>query len=241
MVSVIEKITGKGEYVLRGRGEDGKWTEITRYDRRVTWAEVSEEFDEDLCEKYDVIMLYNKSKRKPEWVKNCKPSIHRFTSTTQAMASAFNTFINMLSTAITTMIQTQNTMIQMMNQMMTQLQSNKPSLADELAHAYQMIKVAKLLAQEAGGKGGVDELDRIFMLIDRLRGLQLQAQAPQPSTPQPQPQIQQRELPPELKTKLEEIDKELEKTLAQTAEELDQAFAVCREIEEEGVKCEPET
>jgi hypothetical protein len=240
MASVIEKITGRGEYVLKGRGEDGKWVEITRYNHRVSWADVSEEFEEDLCEKYDVIMLYNKAKRKPEWVKNCKPPIHRFTSTTQAMASAFNTFINMLSMAMTNMIQTQNTILQMINQIMAQIQSNRPSLADQLAEAFQMIRVAKLLAQETGGSGkGVDELERIFMLIDRLRGLQLQAQAPQPSTPQPQPQIQQRELPPELKTKLEEIDKELEKTLAQTAEELEEAFAVCREIE--GVKCESET
>jgi hypothetical protein len=233
MSSVIERIAGKGEYVLRGRGEDGKWAEITRYDRRVTWAEVSEEFEEDLCEKYDVIMLYDKKRRKPLWVKNCKPPIHRFTSTTQAMANAFNTFINMLSMAMTTMIQTQNTMLQMMNQMV----SNKPSLADELAQAYQMIKVAKLLAQEAGGsKGGGDELDRIFALIERLRGLQigLQTQAPQPSTPK---QVQP-ELPPELKAKFEEIDKELEETLTQTAEELEEAFAVCREVEGEG--CEPQ-
>jgi hypothetical protein len=232
MASVLEKITGKGEYVLRGRGEDGKWAEITRYDRRVSWAEVSEEFEEDLCEKYDVIMLYNKSKRKPEWVKNCKPPISRLTSTTQAMASAFNTFINMMSMAMTTMIQTQNTMLQMMSQMM----SNRPSLADQLAEAFQMIKVAKLLASEAGGGGGGDELDRIFMLIDRLRGLQLQAPQPSPQ-PQPIPQPQKPQLPPELKAKLEEVDRELEETLAQTAKELDQALAICREVEE-GVECE---
>jgi len=237
MAGVIERITGKGEYVLRGRGEDGKWTEITRYDRRVTWADVSEEFEEDLCEKYDVIMLYNKSKRKPEWVKNCKPPIHRFTSTTQAMASAFNTFINMLSMAMTTMIQTQNTMLQMMNQIMTQMQSNRPSLADQLTEAYQMIKVAKLLASEAGSGGkGVDELDRIFMLIDRLRGLQAQVQ-PQP-TPQPT-QVQKPELPPELKQKLEEIDREVQEAYEEISQNLDEALAVCREVEE-GVECEPE-
>jgi hypothetical protein len=233
-VSVIEKLVGKGEYVLRGRGEDGKWVEITRYDRRVSWAEVSEEFEEDLCEKYDTIMLYNKAKRKPEWVKNCKPPISRFTSTTQAMATAFNTFINMLSMAMTTMMQMQNTILQMMNQMM----SNRPSLADELAQAYQMIKVAKLLASETGGGGrGGDELDRIFMLIDRLRGLQLQA--PQPSPPQPQPQTQSRELPPELKAKLEEIDREVQKTYEEIAQNLDEALAICREVE--GEECESET
>jgi uncharacterized protein YukE len=233
MAGVLEKITGKGEYILKGRGEDGKWVEITRYTHRVSWADVSEEFEEDLCEKYDVIMLYNKSKRKPEWVKNCKPPIHRFTSTTQAMASAFNTFINMLSMAMTTMIQTQNTMLQMMNQMM----SNRPSLADELAQAYQMIKVAKLLASEAGGgKGGGDELDRIFALIDRLRGLQLQAQ-PQP-TPQPT-QVQKPELPKELKQKLEEIDREVQEAYEEISQNLDEALAVCREVEE-GVECEPE-
>jgi hypothetical protein len=232
-VSVIERLVGKGEYVLRGRGEDGKWVEITRYDRRVSWAEVSEEFEEDLCEKYDTIMLYNKAKRKPEWVKNCKPPIQRITTTTQAMASAFNTFITMMATAMTTMIQTQNTMLQMMSQMM----SSRPSLADELAQAYQMIKVAKLLAREAGGGGGGgDELDRIFMLIDRLRGLQLQA--PQPSPPQPQPQTQSRELPPELKAKLEEIDREVQKTYEEIAQNLDEALAICREVE--GEECEPE-
>jgi hypothetical protein len=234
---VIERLVGKGEYVLKGRDESGKWIEITRYSQRVTWADVSEEFEEDLCEKYDVIMLYNKVKRKPEWVKNCKPPVHRFMSTTQAMASAFNTFINMLSMAMTTMIQTQNTMLQMTNQIIAQLQSDRPSLADELAQAYQMIKVAKLLAQEAGGGGkGGDELDRIFALINKLRGLQLQA--PQPSTPQSQPQVQKPELPPELKQKLEKVDRELEETLAQTAEELDEALAVCREVE--GEECEPE-
>jgi hypothetical protein len=236
---VIEKLVGKGEYVLRGRDEGGKWVEITRYTHRVSWADVSEEFEEDLCEKYDVIMLYNKSKRKPEWVKNCKPPISRFTSTTQAMASAFNTFINMLSMAMTTMIQTQNTMLQMMNQIITQMQSNRPSLADELAHAYQMIKVARLLAQEAGSRGGGgDELDRILMLIDRLRGLQLQA--PQ-SSPQPQQAPQSSpQLPPELKAKLEEVDRELEEALTQTTKELEEAFAVCREVEE-GVECESQT
>jgi hypothetical protein len=234
MASVLEKLAGKGEYILKGRGEDGRWVEITRYDRRVSWADVSEEFEEDLCEKYDTIMLYNKSKRKPEWVKNCKPPIHRFTSTTQAMASAFNTFINMLSMAMTTMIQTQNTMLQMMNQML----SNRPSLADQLTEAYQLIKVAKLLASEAGGGGkGVDELDRIFVLIDRLRGLQ--AQAPQPS-PQPStPQVQKPELPPEVRQKLEEVDREVQKTYEEIAENLDEAFAVCREVEE-GVECESE-
>jgi flagellar hook-basal body complex protein FliE len=233
-VSVIERIVGKGEYILKGRGEDGRWVEITRYDRRVTWADVSEEFEEDLCEKYDTIMLYNKAKRKPEWVKNCKPPIHRFTSTTQAMASAFNTFINMLSMAMTTMIQTQNTMLQMMNQMM----SNRPSLADQLTEAFQMIKVAKLLAGEAkGGGGGGDELDRILALIDRLRGLQ--AQVPQSSTPQPQTQTQSRELPPELKQKLEEVDKELESTYEEMGKELEEALAICKEVE--GEECEPET
>jgi hypothetical protein len=233
MSSVIERITGKGEYILKGRDESGKWAEITRYDRRVSWADVSEEFEEDLCEKYDTIMLYNKAKRKPEWVKNCKPSISRFTSTTQAMATAFNTFINMLSMAMTTMIQMQNTILQMMNQMT----SNRPSLADELAQAYQMIKVAKLLAHEAGGgKGGVDELDRIFMLIDRLRGLRAQPQSQ--LTSQPQPQTQSRELPPELKAKLEEVDKEIESKYEEIAEDLNDALAICREVE--GEECEPE-
>jgi hypothetical protein len=234
MSSVIEKITGKGEYILKGRGEDGKWVEITRYNQRVTLVDVSEEFDEDLCEKYDMIMLYNKAKRKPEWVKQCKPPIHRITSTTQAISSAFSTFLNMMSMAMTTIIQTQNTMLQMMSQMM----SNRPSLADELAQAYQMLKVAKLLAKEAGGGGGGgDELDRIFMLIDRLRGLQIQAQ--QQPTPQPQPQAQRRELPPELRAKLEEIDREVQEAYEEIAENLDEALAVCREVE--GEECEPQT
>jgi hypothetical protein len=233
-VSVIERLTGKGEYILRGRGEDGKWVEITRYTQRVSWADVSEEFEEDLCEKYDVIMLYNKAKRKPEWVKNCKPPIHRITTTTQAISTAFSTFLNMMATAMTTMIQTQNTMLQMMSQMM----SNRPSLADQLVEAYQMLKVAKLLAREAGGGGGGgDELDRIFALIDRLRVLQTQTQT-QP-TPQAQTQTVQQQLPPELKQKLEEVDRELEETLTQTAEELGEALAICREVE--GEECESET
>jgi hypothetical protein len=121
--------------------------------------------------------------------------------------------------------------------MMTQMQSNRPSLADELAQAYQMIKVAKLLAGEAkGGGGGGDELDRIFTLIERLRGLQVQA--PQQTTPQPQPQIQQRELPPELKAKLEEVDKKLESTYEEMDKELEEALAICKEVE--GEECEPE-
>jgi len=229
MSGVIEKITGKGEYILRGRGEDGKWAEITRYTQRVSWADVSEEFEEDLCEKYDTIMLYNKSKRKPEWVKNCKPPIHRITTTTQAISTAFSTFLNMMATAMTTMIQTQNTMLQMIAQM----QSNRPSLADQITEAYQMIKVAKLLAGATGGGGG-DELDRIFMLIDRIRGLQVQA--PQPSTPQPQ--VQKPELPPELKAKLEEVDREVERTYEEMDKELEEALAICREVE--GEECEPE-
>jgi hypothetical protein len=117
--------------------------------------------------------------------------------------------------------------------MMTQIQSNRPSLADELAQAYQMIKVAKLLAGESKSGGG-DELDRIFTLIERLRGL-----SPQPQTqPTPQPQVQSRELPTELKAKLEEIDSEVQKTYEEIAENLDEALAVCREVE--GEECEPE-
>jgi hypothetical protein len=235
MAGVIDRLTGKGEYTLKGRGEDGKWTEITRYDRRVSWADVSEEFEEDLCEKYDMVMLYNKVKRRPEWVKQCKPPVHRITSTTQAISSAFSTFLNMMSMAMTTMIQTQNTMLQMMNQMM----SNRPSLADQLTEAYQMLKVAKLLAKEAGGGGGGgDELDRIFALIERLRGLQVQAQPqtqPQPQTTQRQPRM---ELPPELKQKLEEVDREVQEAYEEIAQDLDEALAVCREIE--GEECEPE-
>jgi len=238
-VSVIERLVGKGEYVLKAKTEEGGWIEVSRYDREVKWAEVREEFGEDLCDKYERVMLYDKRRRKPLWVRNCKPPVSRITSITQALSTAITTMVNTTTALLTTIIQTQNTMIQMMNQMMTQLQSNKPSLADELAHAYQMIKVAKLLAQEAGGGGkGGDELERIFTWIERLRGLQigLQTQAPQPS---PQPSTQKPELPPELKAKLEEVDEELEETLTQTAEELEEAFAVCREVEE-GVKCEPE-
>jgi hypothetical protein len=238
-VSVLEKLTGRGEYVLRAKLEEGGWVEISRYDREVKWAEVKEEFGEDLCDKYERIMLYDKKKRRPLWVRNCKPPVSRMTSITQALSTAMTTMVNTTTALMTTVIQTQNTMIQMLNQMMTQMQSNRPSLADELAHAYQMIKVAKLLAGEAGGKGGGDELDRIFMLIDRLRGLQLQAPQPSPQPqpiPQPQPSPQ---LPPELKAKLEEVDRELEETLAQTARELDQALAICREVEE-GVECEPQ-
>jgi hypothetical protein len=41
-----------------------------------------------------------------------------------------------------------------------------------------------------------------------------------------------------LRAKLEEVDKELEDLYTQTAEELDQALAVCREVE--GEECEPE-
>jgi hypothetical protein len=238
MSGVIERITGKGEYILRAKPEEGGWVEISRYDREVKWAEVREDFGEDLCDKYERVMLYDKKKRRPLWVRNCKPPVSRITSMTQALSTAVTTMVNTAMALMTNMIQTQNTMIQMMNQMMAQMQSNRPSLADELAQAYQMIKVAKLLASEAGGgKGGVDELDRIFMLIDRLRGLQ--AQAPQQTTPQPQPQVQKPELPPELKAKLEEIDREVQKTYEEIAENLDEALAVCREVE--GVECEPET
>jgi hypothetical protein len=237
MSGVIEKITGKGEYILRAKPEEGGWVEISRYDREVKWAEVREDFGEDLCDKYERVMLYDKKKRRPLWVRNCKPPVSRITSMTQALSTAVTTMVNTAMALMTNMIQTQNTMIQMMNQMMTQMQSNRPSLADELAQAYQMIKVAKLLAGEAGGgKGGGDELDRIFMLIDRLRGLQLQT--PQQTTPQPQPQIQQRELPPELKQKLEEVDKELETTYQEMDKELEEALAICKEVE--GEECEPE-
>jgi hypothetical protein len=232
-VSVLERITGKGEYTLRGKTEEGKWVEISKYDREVKWAEVREDFEEDLCDKYERIMLYDKRKRRPLWVRNCKPPISRVTSMTQALSTAVTTMMNTVMALMNNMIQIQNTMLQMM----TQTMSNKPSLADELAHAYQMMKVAKLLAGEAtGGKGGGDELDRIFMLIDRLRGLQ--PQTPQPSTPQPQPQAQSRELPPELRAKLEEIDREVQKAYEEIAENLDEALAVCREVE--GEECEPE-
>jgi hypothetical protein len=234
---VLEKITGKGEYILRGKTEEGGWVEISKYDREVKWAEIREEFEEDLCDKYERIMLYDKKKRRPLWVRNCKPPVTRITSMTQALSTAVTTMVNTTTALLTTVIQTQNTMVQMMNQMMAQIQSNRPSLADELAHAYQMIKVARLLAQEAGGgKGGVDELDRIFMLIDRLRGLRAQPQSQ--LTSQPQPQTQSRELPPELKAKLEEIDREVQKTYEEIEQDLDEAFAVCREVE--GEACESE-
>jgi hypothetical protein len=237
MSGVIEKLTGKGEYILRGKTEEGGWVEIARYDREVKLPEVREAFGEDLCDKYERVMLYDKKKRRPLWVRNCKPPVTRITSMTQALSTAVTTMVNTAMALMTNMIQTQNTMIQMMNQMMAQMQSNRPSLADELAQAYQMLKVAKLLAKEAGGGGGGgDELDRIFMLIDRLRGLQIQAQPQtQTQTIQQQPRM---ELPPELKQKLEEVDKELDETLVQTAEELDEAFAICREVE--GEECEPE-
>jgi len=233
MSSVIEKITGKGEYILRGKTEEGGWVEIARYDREIKLPEVREDFGEDICDKYERIMLYDRKRRRPLWVKNCKPPVSRITSMTQALSTAITTIVNTTMALMTSMIQMQNTILQMMNQTM----SNKPSLADELAHAYQMLKVAKMLAQEAGGgKGGGDELDRIFALIDRLRGLQLQAQ-PQP-TSQPQPQVQKRELPPELKAKLEEVDKEIESTYEEIAQDLDEALAICREVE--GEECEPE-
>jgi len=212
--------------------------EIARYDREVKLPEVREDFGEDLCDKYERIMLYDKKKRRPLWVRNCKPPVNRITSMTQALSTAVTTMVNTSMALMTNMIQTQNTMIQMMNQMMAQMQSNRPSLADQLTEAYQMIKVAKLLASQAGGGGGGgDELDRIFMLIDRLRGLQ--AQAPQPS-PQPStPRVQKPELPPELKQKLEEIDREVQKTYEEIAQDLDEALAICREVE--GEECEPET
>jgi len=233
MSSVIEKITGKGEYILRGKTEEGGWVEIARYDREVKLPEVREDFGEDICDKYERIMLYDRKRRRPLWVKNCKPPVSRITSMTQALSTAITTIVNTTMALMTSMIQMQNTILQMMNQMM----SNKPSLADELAHAYQMLKVAKMLVQEAGGgKGGGDELDRIFALIDRLRGLQLQAQ-PQP-TPQPT-QVQKPELPPELKQKLEEIDREVQEAYEEISQNLDEALAVCREVEE-GEECEPE-
>ena len=233
MSSVIERITRKGEYILRAKPEEGGWVEISRYDREVKWAEVREDFGEDLCDKYERVMLYDKKKRRPLWVRNCKQSISRITSMTQALSTAVTTMVNTSMTLMTNMIQTQNTMIQMMNQMLAQMQSNRPSLADELAQAYQMIKVAKLLAGATGGGGG-DELDRIFMLIDRIKGLQVQT--PQPSTPQPQ--VQKPELPPELKAKLEEVDREVERTYEEMDKELDEALAICREVE--GEECEPE-
>lgn len=236
-MSVIERLTGKGEYILRAKPEEGGWVEIARYDREVKWAEVREDFGEDLCDKYERIMLYDKKKRRPLWVRNCKPPVSRITSMTQALSTAVTTMVNTTMALMTNMIQTQNTMMQMMNQMMAQMQSNRPSLADQITEAYQMIKVAKLLAGEAGGgKGGGDDLDRIFALIDRLRGLQ--AQAPAQPTSQPQPQTQSRELPPELRAKLEEVDKEIESTYEEIAQDLDEALAVCREVE--GEECEPE-
>ena len=238
---VIDRlIGGKGEYVLKGKREDGKWEEISLYDRRVAWAEVRYEFDKDLCQDYTHIILYNKKDRKVEWSKRCPSADEKVAKDIDVT----KTMMKGMTDVVTQMLALQQSMIAQMTSLQTAIMnlasniakvseqaSKEPSLVDQLASYYQMKQVIKLLVEEEGAKSSATELDKLFSFIERALNLGKRVEALRES-PAPA-QALSSQTPEAVRKALAEAEEKLEKKLLETEEKLDQALAICREVEGE--------
>jgi hypothetical protein len=153
---VIDRILGiKEEYVLKGKREDGKWEEIDKFEKRVSWAEVRYSYEKDLCEEYTHIVLYNKKTRKVEWSKRCASASERLSKDVdtikmmvKGVTDVMHQMMSLQSSVTSQILSLQNTMMNMTNALIQS--SQKRSLADELAEYYQLKKVIKLILEEEG-------------------------------------------------------------------------------------------